>query len=377
MKVMFTCGGTGGHINPALAVAGLLRGRVKDMDILFVGAEGGMETTLVPREGFELKTIKAQNLRHKLSPGAIPWNIKSVSLMMGSLPAAKKIIREFGPDVVVGTGGYACFPAVYEATRLGIPSVIHESNAIPGVTTKLLAGRVDKVLVSFEGVEGYYPKPERVAVTGMPVRSAFMLADRGKARRELGFDSRPVALSFFGSLGARDMNRAMAEVIKSVAVSKEFQLIHVTGKFGWEWMPGLLSEMGVRLEECPHIKLMEYAYNMPELMAAADLALCRAGASTLSELSVTGKPAVLIPSPNVAADHQTKNARKLEETGGVEVLPETGLNNEVLVNKITSLLRNPQKLDKMARALLDGAIFDSADRIYELVLNLAVRSGRK
>ncbi len=376
MKVMFTCGGTAGHINPALAVAGMLRGRVKDMDILFVGAEGGMETKLVPREGFELRTIKAQNLKHKLSIEAIPWNIKSVSLMLGALPAVKKIIRDFAPDVVVGTGGYACFPAIYEATGMGIPSLIHESNAIPGVTTKLLAGRVDKMLVSFEGVEKHYPRPERVVVTGMPVRSAFMLADRDKSRLSLGLDSRPVALSFFGSLGARDMNKKMAEVIKAAAASREFQLVHVTGKFGWEWMPGLLREMGVDLDECPHIRLMEYAYEMPEAMAAADLVLCRAGASTLSELSVTGKPAILIPSPNVAADHQTKNARKLEETGGVEVLPESELNDEVLINKIASLLRNPGKLDKMSRALLDSAIFDSADRIYEIILNLAVRSGR-
>lgn len=377
MKVMFTCGGTGGHINPALAVAGMLRSRIRDIDILFVGAEGGMETRLVPREGFELKTIRARNLKHKLSAGALAWNAKSAYLMLAAMPEVKKIIREYGPDVVVGTGGYACFPAVFQASGMGIPTVMHESNAIPGVTTKLLAGRVDKMLVAFDGVQEHYPKPEKVVVTGMPVRSAFITADRAKARGALGFDGRPMALSFFGSLGARDMNRKMAGLIKAAALSGEFQIVHVTGKFGWEWMPSLLQEMGVDLERCPHIRLMEYAYDMPELMAAADLVICRAGASTLSELSVTGKPALLVPSPNVVAGHQEKNARKLEETGGVEVCPESDLVDGMLENKVSELLRNPQKLDKMSRALLKSAIPDATDRIYEIVVNLAVRAGRK
>ncbi len=365
MRIVFSCGGTGGHINPALAVADAVRRREPNTAILFIGAENGMETKLVPREGFELRVIKAQNLRHSLSPSAFVWNARTMALMRTSLRETRRILREFVPDIVVGTGGFACFPAVYEATKLGIPSLLHESNAIPGVTTKLLAKRVERVMVGFEGVENAYPRPDRVIVTGTPVREAFIYMDKEKARASLELDSRPVVASFFGSVGARDINHLFVDFIRNMG--EDFQLVHVTGRLGYTWMTQELSRLSIPFGAGKPAKLLEYAYDMPSLMAAADLVICRSGASTLSELTVSGKPAILIPSPNVVADHQEKNARKLAETGGVEVLPEGGLNSSRLLKQTKTLLHNTEKLDKMAEALHRAAIFDSTERILELI----------
>ena len=371
MRVVFTCGGTAGHVNPAVAVASMVKNRVAGAEILFVGAQGGMEERLVPREGFELRVIKAQNLRHSMSPKAFVHNAKTVSLMFGALGEAKRILKEFKPDVVVGTGGYACFPAVRAASKMGIPCCIHESNAIPGVTTKLLAKQVDKVLLGFEGSKEFYPNPEKVVFTGMPVRKAFMLADRNTARAELGLDGRRVLLSFFGSLGARDMNAKMIRLIKSVKESGEYQIIHVTGKRDFARVTSSLREQGICPDTCENLRLMEYAYDMPKLMAAADLVVCRAGASTLSEVAVMGKPAILVPSPNVVNDHQEKNARMLAKGGGAVVCTEESLGEDALGGEVTAIFNAPGRLEEMSVKLLENAVFDACDRIYDIVVELA------
>ena len=300
MNVIFTCGGTGGHINPAIAVANILKERDPDTKILFVGARGGMEEELVPKAGFELKGLPSSSFSRKLTPKGIAHNVSGVFKILSALTGVRKIIREFKPDVIVGTGGYASFPALFVGSKMGVPTCVHESNAVPGMATKLVANSVDKILVCFEESGRAYSQQEKVEVVGMPVRREFIYTRREDARKELSLDERPLIVSAFGSQGAREMNKAMADFLKLEADGgTPYQHIHATGSYGWRWMPDLVKEKGVELEKHPGLDMREYIYNMPTVMAAADVIIGRAGAATCNEIAAAGIPCVLIPSPNV------------------------------------------------------------------------------
>ncbi len=372
MNVIFTCGGTGGHINPAIAVAKLLREREPDARILFIGAEGGMEQELVPREGFQLETVKISSFQRRLSPGGIWHNVRTVVNLAGAKRRARQLIRQFQPDVIVGTGGYASFPALSQGAKLGIPTAVHEANAVPGLTTRMVEGHATRMMVNFEESRGHYAHPERVVVTGMPVRSAFLYTKKQDARRALGLDDRPVIVSCWGSLGAREMNRKIADFIALESKEDCFQHIHATGSFGWKWMPDYVREKGVDLQQHPNIDLREYIYDMPTLMAAADLCIFRAGAATLSEIAASGTPAIIIPSPNVTDNHQEKNAAVLAARGAVQVLHEQETDGAALYRAAGALLHDPGKLHSMSRALLDAAVLDAAERIYETMREIAL-----
>lgn len=371
MRILFTCGGTGGHINPAIAVAKLFKVKRPESAVLFVGSANGMETKLVPDEGFPLKTIDVRSLKRGASPAALYRNAATLFKMAGILSDARRIVEAFSPDVVVGTGGYASFPVVYAASRLGIPTVIHESNAVPGLTTRLLSRRADRILVSFEESAKHYSRTQAVRVTGTPVREAFIYTNREQARRALGLDERPLVVSYWGSLGAREMNKKTAQFICLEEKDKSFYHIHATGSYGYRWMPGLVKELGVKLEENPQIQLREYIYDMPQVMAAADLVICRAGASTLSELAAAAKPAIIIPSPNVAGNHQEKNARVLGARGAAIVLLEKNCNGKTLYTQVCQLLRQPEKLKEMSEKMSRLAVMDAAERIYESILDVS------
>ena len=282
MRIIFTCGGTGGHINPAIAVAKLWQERDPSCEILFMGAEDGMENRLVPREGFRLETLKISNFQRKLTPAGIWHNVTTLCHMAGSMGKAKRIIREFRPDVIVGTGGYASFPALKMGAKLGIPTAVHESNAVPGLTTRMVAGSVKKIMVSFEDSRKNYAQPEKVVVTGTPVRSEFLYTRRADARKALGLDDKPLIVSAWGSLGAREMNKKIARFFVREAEDGLFSHIHATGSYGWRWMPDLVKELGLDLSRHPQLDMREYIYDMPTVMAAADLVICRAGAATTS-----------------------------------------------------------------------------------------------
>lgn len=364
MKILLTCGGTGGHIYPAIAVAQLFRSRVRDAEILFVGAEGAMETRIVPSEGFQIRTVRVSNLSHSLSLQAIGKNLRSAAHLVGALREAKRILKDFQPDIVIGTGGYACFPVIFEAHAMGIPTLMHESNAMPGLTTKLLARRVDRVMTGFAGVENQYPDPKRVFFTGTPVREAFLLTDKAEARKALRLDGRPVIVSAFGSLGAKVMNQIMTEVLVRAAERGEWQMLHAAGSRYYQTMSAELEARGAARH--PQIRVFEYIDDMPRVMAAADLFIGRAGASTLTELMVTGTPAILVPSPNVTKDHQTANAMKLREQSGVEVLAEAGLSPEGLYDAIGRWMAAPDQLRNVGKALTKAAVPDAAERIFTL-----------
>ena len=374
MNVIFTCGGTGGHINPAIAVANIWKERHPDANILFIGAEGEMEEKLVPMAGYKLVGLPSSFFDRGLNWSAIRHNVQGVGRILDAMKACKRIIREFQPDVIVGTGGYASFPALYMGSRMGIPVCVHESNAVPGLTTRLIANRADRVLVSFADSANYYRHPEQVEVVGMPVRREFIYTRQDEARRELGLDDRPLVVSAFGSLGARAMNRVTAELFRlEQEEGLPFQHIHATGKFGWDWMPDYVKECGVNLEECSGIDMREYIYNMPTVMAAADIIISRAGASSCNEIAASGTPCILIPSPNVTNNHQEKNARILENNGAAAVILEPDCSARNLMDQIKELLADRQRYNRMRESLQKMVVLDSAERMCQIMEELAAK----
>ena len=374
MNIIFSCGGTAGHINPAIAVANVCRERHPDANILFIGGKGGMEETLVPKAGFEIKTLPADGASRGKSIKALIHNAKVLANVVGSVRACKRIIKEFQADVVVGTGGYASFPALMAASLLKVPACVHESNAMPGLTTRLVSDRVDKVLVCFPESARHYRHPERVEVVGMPVKREFIFTRKEDARKELGLDERPVIVSAFGSLGAQAMNEMTARLFRlEQDAGFPFQHIHAVGKYGWRWIHDYANYQGVDLKNSPSLMAQEYIYNMPTVMAAADIVISRAGASSCNEIAASGTPCILIPSPNVTDNHQEKNARALEEKGGAVVVLEAECTEKRLLDEINALLSDTEKYTAMSKALQNIIIPDCADRVCDVVENLARR----
>ena len=372
MNVVFTCGGTAGHINPAISVANLLRERKPEANILFVGAEGEMETKLVPREGYRLETLKISSYSRKLSPKGVWHNLVTLHNLRSAKQKADRIIREFRPDVIVGTGGYASFPMLRQGARRGIPTAVHEANAMPGLTTRMVADSASRIMVCFEESKAYYKHPERVQVVGMPVRQEFLYTTRAEARARLGLGDEPLLISAWGSLGAREMNKRMADFFAlELRDGCPWRHVHATGSYGWRWMPELVAEKGVDLKAHPEIEMREYIHNMPELMAAADLIITRAGASSLNEIEAAGTPCIIVPSPNVTDNHPEKNARVLERQGAALVLPEQGLSAQELYDTAKALMADAPRRADMRRALQRMSVVDSAERIYQTILELA------
>ena len=374
MKILFTCGGTAGHINPAIALARLFQSRHQDCQVLFAGADNGMERTLVPHEGYELRTVHVNTIHRAWKWKDIKHNVMTVVTLPQARRQARAILDEFRPDLVVGTGGYASYPVVKEAARRGIPTAVHESNAVPGLTTKLLSKVVDRVMVGFEDSRQHYPHPERVVVTGTPVRRDFFDHTRREARQALGLaDDRPLVLSYWGSLGADVMNRYMADFLCAEAAEGfPFHHIHGAGR-NYKSLTAALGERGVDLNGGAEVR--EYIYDMPLVMAAADLVVCRAGASTISELTAISKPCVLVPSPNVTNNHQEKNARVLEHHGGAAVLLEPDIDGAALYRQVKELLADPERRAAMSAALVELSVTDAAEEIYQTLISL-MKAGR-
>lgn len=370
MNLIFTCGGTAGHINPAIAVANMMKERHPGCKILFIGATGHMEEKLVPQAGYEVKCLPGSGLSRGKNLAAIKKNVHAVKCVLDAVKACKDIFREFKPDVVIGTGGYASFPALYAAQSMGIPTCVHESNALPGVTTKLAANRASRVLVAFEESVRHYKHPEKVEVVGMPVRREFLYTTREDARRELGLKGH-VVISAFGSQGAKVMNENIADMMPLEQKDGfPFHHIHATGSFGKEWMPKRVKNNGVDFENCPALDIREYIYNMPTVMAAADVVIGRAGSGTCNEIAAAGIPCILIPSPNVTNNHQEKNARVLEAGGGAVVLLEKECTPEKLYGLIRELLADERRREEMSRKLHGMVRLDSTERICDIVEEL-------
>lgn len=366
MKILFAGGGTAGHINPALAVAGFIKEKAPDTEILFVGNRGGMEQTLVPKAGFKMEYITISGFSRSVSLRGLKHNVKTLKRTFSSSKEAKKIIEDFKPDICVGTGGYVSGPVLRTAAKMGIPTVIHEQNAYPGVTNKMLSKSAKRVMLAVKDAEKHFDKKTRIVVTGNPVRSEIISADRDKAREKLGVDDRPLVLSFGGSLGAKIINETLAGLIARSGQDKAYQHIHAYGGHGL-WFPELVREKGTDISECDNLDIREYIDDMADCMAAADLVISRAGAITLSEIQALGKPSVLIPSPNVAENHQYHNAMALVNNGAAEIIEEKDLTEELLMSKVDSLLTNPDRLKSFSENARKMAIVDSSERIYSVI----------
>ena len=371
MKFIFTCGGTAGHVNPALAVAGRLRELMPDCELLFLGAEDKMEMDLVPREGYEIRPLRITNIARGHSLDAVVHNLRTAGNVVASLRESRRIIRDFQPDAVIGTGGYVCYPVLSAAASLGIPTLVHESNALPGLTTRMLAKKVDRILVGFEESRAHYPDPDKVFVTGTPVRGAFGSYTQQTAKRELGLDpERPLVVSVWGSLGSGHMNKTMLAMLPLLRGQDDFTMIHSIGSRDKAEFDEALHALGYLPADCG-VDAREYIYDMPRVMAAADLILCRAGASTLAELCYMGKPVVIVPSPNVTDNHQEKNARVLERAGGAKVLLEGEFDAETFLDTVRTLLQDKEKLQSMSAAMAALSVPDATERIADVVLSLA------
>ena len=373
MNLIFTCGGTAGHINPAIAIANMMKQRYPDAKILFIGATGHMEEKLVPQAGYEVKCLPGSGLSRKLNPAGIKQNIYAVKCVLDAVKECKRTFREFKPDVVIGTGGYASFPALYAAQSMGIPTCVHESNAVPGVTTKMVANKASRVLVAFEESAKFYKQPEKVETVGMPVRREFLYTTKEQARQELGLSGH-VVVSAFGSQGAKVMNETMADMMPMEQKDGfPFHHIHATGSFGKDWMPKRVKDNGVDYENVSALDIREYIYDMPTVMAAADIVIGRAGSATCNEIAASGTPCILIPSPNVTNNHQEKNARVLEEGGGAVVVLEKDCTSEKMYELIRDLLADEARREEMSRKLHTMVRMDSTERICDIVEQLSKR----
>lgn len=353
MKVIMTGGGTGGHVNPALAIASIIEKNIPDVEISYVGTPNGIENKLVPSK-YPMYHVNIQGLRRSLSLS----NIKTAYLTMTSFGKAKKLLRRLSPDLVVGTGGYVSWPVVRAAAALGIPCALHECNAVPGLAVRMLEKKADVIFTNFRESSEALPKAKKVVWTGTPVRAEIHSLNKDEAKKSLEYDKYDkVILSFGGSLGADTLNREALSLMEKVAAKNENILyVHAAGARNY---PKLLEDFNARgLDKYENIKLYEYIFDMPLQLAAADIVICRSGAMTLCELAAAGKASILIPSPNVTDDQQTKNAALFEKAGAAVMIKESDLADGKLASVLEELVENKEKLASMEKT---ARTFDMPD----------------
>ena len=363
MKVIMTCGGTGGHIYPAVAIADEIKRRCTGAEILFVGAEHGLEKKLVPQQGYKIKFVSVAGFDRK----NLLKNIEVIRKLMKGDAQAKKILESFQPDFVVGTGGYASAPIVKTAQKLNIPSFIHEQNAYPGVTNKLLEKKAHKVFLGFARAAEYFKNPDKIIVSGNPVRNIFMSGDKAAARSELGFsEDEFVLLAFGGSQGAGRINKAMINVIRKFNGQKGIRICLGAGSYYYSAIMESFDDEG--FEPAGNIMIMEYINDMAKYLSAADLVISRSGALTVAETTVSGTPAIFIPSPMVTANHQYYNALAVAEAGGAVIIEEKDLEDQSLIAMIIDLKESPERLKDMAAKSRKCAPFDATKIICDGIL---------
>ncbi len=369
MRILLTGGGTAGHINPALAIANFIKEKEKNAEFLFVGTRHGLEKELVPKSGYDIKFIDVMGLRRSLTAE----NIKVFAKYVKSMGDARRIIKEFAPDIVIGTGGYVCAPVVKAAHRAKIPTIIHEQNVFPGLAVKMLARDADVTAISFEETKKMI-KAKKILLTGNPLRpDLFKTVNTADLARGFGFDDKPIALMFGGSLGAQKMNDALLEMLCGGITS--FNLIAATGERYYDDVAEKLKQKGINIREIPNAVVMPYIYDMENVFGAADIIIGRAGAITVSEITALGKAAVLIPSPNVAHNHQEYNARYLQKNGAAAMIAESELCGERLRGEIDAILSAGGTLAEMRGASKALGITNACEIIYNAAKELTVAQG--
>ncbi len=344
-RIILSGGGTGGHIYPAITIAKEIS-RIEEAEILFVGTPNGMESKIIPKEGYKFASIHAYGLKRSFTVK----NIANLAVTAKSVFRAKKILKEFNPDVVIGTGGYVCGPILMAAALQGIPTLIQEQNVIPGITNKILSRFVDRIALGYKEAAHRFPDAGKCVYTGNPIRRDILAYNRADARKELGISEDTfMVLITGGSRGARSINHAMIGVHKHFGKgNRDILLYHVTGSLGYQDVLKELENSDEKSNDTvSHI--VEYEYQMPKVLAAADLIICRAGAISLAELSARELPSILVPYPYAAEDHQTFNARVFEKNGAAYVILDKELTDEALIDKIELLMDNPEELKNMAQ----------------------------
>ncbi|MEI5994863.1 undecaprenyldiphospho-muramoylpentapeptide beta-N-acetylglucosaminyltransferase [Candidatus Enterococcus mansonii] len=362
MKILITGGGTGGHIYPALAFVNHMKKVEPATEFMYVGTENGLENQIVPKYDIPFKTIKIQGFRRSLSPE----NLKTVYLFLNSIGKAKKIIREFQPDVVIGTGGYVSGSVVYAAKQLKIPTIIHEQNSIPGMTNKFLSRYATKVAICFPDVAEYFPK-EKVVLTGNPRAQEVVTIEKTQVLSEYSLDpDRKTVVIFGGSRGALKINQAFIEALP-LFEQKEYQVLYASGD---RYYKELQEKLNLIEKKLTNISIQPYIDKMAEVLASADLMVGRAGATSIAEFTALGLPAILIPSPYVTNDHQTKNAQSLVKSGAVEMITDQELTGHSLVKAIDEILLDEKRHQQMADASKHEGIPDASDRLYKVVRDI-------
>lgn len=366
MKFLIAGGGTGGHIYPALAIARKIKMEYKDADILYVGTEKGLEAEIVPKEGFQFKTIRVKGFRRKLSKDTF----KSIKELFLGFKDARKIINDFKPNIVIGTGGYVCGPIVLLASMKKIPTIIHEQNAFPGATNRILSKFVDRIAGSFEESKKYFNNPEKLIITGNPIRQDIVGCDKLIAYKDLNIKADiPFVLSFGGSGGQKKLNDAMLDVIVNNYDNRNIQIIHVTGKRLYdEFMEELKKKAIYDLNN--NIKVYPYLFEVPKALSIANLIITSGGAIAIAEITAVGIPSILIPKAYTTENHQEYNARALEKEGASIVILEKDLNGELLNKEIKGLLNNKIKLKEMEQKSKKMGIINADERILDIVKEL-------
>ena len=369
MKVIIAAAQTGGHINPGIAIANKIKKENKNARIMFIGTTRGLENDLVPRAGYELKTIEAYGLSRRLALS----NIKNMFKTIKGLNEAKKIVKDFRPDIVIGTGGFISGPVLMAAKKYKIPTIVHESNAFPGVATKLLSKSVDTVLVAFEDAKKRLPNAKRIIVTGTPTK--IKKVDLSKEQKEKLIEElklnkdMPIVLVFGGSQGAKSINTALIDIIKN-KTNKDYQIIWASGPKQYDVIKEELSNFGININNIRNVRILSYIYNMEEMMNLSDIIVSRSGAMTITEVAITGKPAIFIPFPFATENHQEYNARVLVSAGAAKIILDKDLNEKILSDTINEMLKDKEKLQQMGINAEKVSIKNVEEKIYEEVKRL-------
>lgn len=369
MKAVFAAGGTGGHINPALAIADKIKETLPDTEILFIGNPEGLEARLVTEAGYRFKGVKMAGFQRKISPSAIAHNVGAVKCYLSAGKAVKKILNEEKPDIVIGTGGYVTGTVLKAALKCKVKTAIHESNSLPGVSVKLLCDKVDLVMLGSKDAMQHLKFTENCKVTGNPLRNNIPITDREQAKKKLGLPNCFTVLSIGGSQGAAKINGAVAGLLKREQDSKDINHIHGFGKHGRDDFLAMTKELGADTDY-PQFILKEYINNMYTCICAADLVITRAGAMTLTELAAVGRASVTVPYPYAAENHQFYNALTLQSIGASTIIEDKDLTADKLWKIITELKSNPKKQAEMEKASASLASPDAAGKILSLILDL-------
>lgn len=369
MRVIIAAAGTAGHINPGIAIANKIKKEEPNSEIFFLGTTRGLENDLVPKAGYKLKTIEAYGLSKEISIN----NLKKICKTLKGVGKAKKIVKEFKPDIVIGAGGYICGAATMAANKYKVPVLLHESNAFPGKAVKMLAKKVETILISFKDAEKRIKNAKKIVHTGTPVKihkKEYGINEKSEIIRKLGLiETKPIILIFGGSQGAQKINEAVVGILEE-KLNRNYQIMWATGPKQYDIIKEELKEKRIDIEKIENAKIVPYIYNMEEVMNVANVIVARSGAMTIAEISNLGKPSILIPLPNVSQDHQLYNAKVLEAAGAAQIILNNDLTKTNLNEAINSIALDNNKMKEMSKNALKEAVYDVEDKIYEEIKKL-------